>query len=98
MHDWHMLVHYPKVYSLRIFAVFSVVISISGSVKYSEATHRPFSEPERARERESERGGHQKSIKSKKDCETWKEGNHTCPHSTSFEYTSFKSEVSIFKR
>lgn len=33
------------VYSLRIFAVFSVVISISGSVKYSEATHLPFSEP-----------------------------------------------------
>lgn len=34
-------------YSLRIFAVFSVVISISGSVKYSDATHRPFSDPVR---------------------------------------------------
>lgn len=31
-------------YSLRMFAVFSVVISMSGSVKYSEATHRPFSD------------------------------------------------------
>lgn len=38
------------IYSLRIFAVFSVVISISGSVKYSEATHFPFSEPERETE------------------------------------------------
>lgn len=37
----------PSIYSLRIFAVFSVVISTSGSVKYSEATHFPFSEPER---------------------------------------------------
>lgn len=33
-------------YSLRMFAVFSVVISISGSVKYSDATHLPFSDPE----------------------------------------------------
>lgn len=32
-------------YSLRMFAVFSVVISISGSVKYSDATHLPFSDP-----------------------------------------------------
>lgn len=32
-------------HSLRMFAVFSVVISISGSVKYSEATHLPFSDP-----------------------------------------------------
>lgn len=39
-----------SMYSLRIFAVFSVVISISGSVKYSEATHFPFSEPERETE------------------------------------------------
>lgn len=38
-------------HSLRIFAVFSVVISISGSVKYSEATHRPFSEPTTVSER-----------------------------------------------
>lgn len=37
---------------LRMLAVFSVVISISGSVKYSEATHLPFSGPERRRERE----------------------------------------------
>lgn len=28
-----------------MFAVFSVVISISGSVKYSDATHLPFSDP-----------------------------------------------------
>ena len=50
---------------LRIFAVFSVVISISGSVKYSDATHLPFSGPEketetdqkkRERERDSKRG------------------------------------------
>lgn len=33
--------------SLRMFAVFSVVISISGSVKYSDATHLPFSDPAR---------------------------------------------------
>lgn len=32
-------------HSLRMFAVFSVVISISGSVKYSDATHLPFSDP-----------------------------------------------------
>lgn len=31
---------------LRMLAVFSVVISISGSVKYSDATHLPFSGPE----------------------------------------------------
>lgn len=30
-----------------MFAVFSVVSSISGSVKYSDATHLPFSDPER---------------------------------------------------
>lgn len=35
-----------------MLAVFSVVISISGSVKYSDATHLPFSGPERERERE----------------------------------------------
>ena len=34
-----------------MLAVFSVVISISGSVKYSDATHLPFSGPERERER-----------------------------------------------
>lgn len=39
---------------LSMLAVFSVVISISGSVKYSEATHLPFSGPERRRERENE--------------------------------------------
>lgn len=32
---------------LSMLAVFSVVISISGSVKYSDATHLPFSGPER---------------------------------------------------
>lgn len=37
---------------LSMLAVFSVVISISGSVKYSDATHRPFSGPEREKERE----------------------------------------------
>ena len=31
---------------LSMLAVFSVVISISGSVKYSDATHLPFSGPE----------------------------------------------------
>lgn len=30
---------------LSMLAVFSVVISISGSVKYSDATHLPFSDP-----------------------------------------------------
>ena len=40
---------------LRMLAVFSVVISISGSVKYSDATHLPFSGPEREREREKEK-------------------------------------------
>lgn len=40
---------------LSIFAVFSVVISISGSVKYSDATHLPFSGPETKRERARER-------------------------------------------
>lgn len=30
-----------------MFAVFSVVSSMSGSVKYSDATHLPFSDPER---------------------------------------------------
>lgn len=34
-------------YSLRMFAVFSVVISTSGSLKYSDATHLPFSDPDR---------------------------------------------------
>lgn len=32
-----------------MLAVFSVVISISGSVKYSDATHLPFSGPKRGR-------------------------------------------------
>lgn len=41
--------------SLSILAVFSVVISISGSVKYSDATHLPFSGPERERERKGKR-------------------------------------------
>lgn len=39
---------------LRMLAVFSVVISISGSVKYSDATHLPFSGPERERKMEQE--------------------------------------------
>lgn len=34
-----------NVYLLRMFAVFSVVISMSGSVKYSADTHLPFSDP-----------------------------------------------------
>lgn len=38
---------------LSMLAVFSVVISTSGSVKYSDATQRPFSGPERERERQS---------------------------------------------
>lgn len=37
-----------------MFAVFSVVISISGSVKYSDATHLPFSDP--IRKHKGERG------------------------------------------
>lgn len=37
--------------SLRMFAVFSVVISISGSVKYSDATHFPFSDPKKHQEK-----------------------------------------------
>lgn len=43
---------------LSILAVFSVVISISGSVKYSDATHLPFSGPEieGETERETDRG------------------------------------------
>lgn len=40
---------------LSILAVFSVVISISGSVKYSDATHLPFSGPEIERETERKR-------------------------------------------
>lgn len=40
---------------LSILAVFSVVISISGSVKYSAATHLPFSGPETESERKSNR-------------------------------------------
>lgn len=40
-----------------MLAVFSVVISISGSVKYSDATHLPFSGPEIERETERERQG-----------------------------------------
>lgn len=44
-----------KCYLLRMLAVFSVVISISGSVKYSDATHLPFSGPERERETERRR-------------------------------------------
>jgi len=35
--------------------VFSVVISISGSVKYSDATHLPFSGPEIEKETERKR-------------------------------------------
>lgn len=35
--------------------MFSVVISISGSVKYSDATHLPFSGPERETERRRRR-------------------------------------------
>lgn len=31
--------------------MFSVVISISGSVKYSDATHRPFSDPAKREEK-----------------------------------------------
>lgn len=42
---------------LSMLAVFSVVISISGSVKYSDATHLPFSDP----------GGERKKWKRKKD-------------------------------
>lgn len=40
---------------LSMLAVFSVVISISGSVKYSDATHLPFSGP----------GGERKKVKKK---------------------------------
>jgi len=50
--------------SLRMLAVFSVVISISGSVKYSDATHRPFSGPEREREGERERERERERIQS----------------------------------
>lgn len=45
-------------YLLRIFAVFSVVISISGSVKYSDATHLPFSAPERKHRHRHTGGGY----------------------------------------
>lgn len=41
---------------LSMLAVFSVVISISGSVKYSDATHLPFSGPEREKEKERREG------------------------------------------
>lgn len=40
---------------LSMLAVFSVVISISGSVKYSDATHLPFSGPEREESEQSEK-------------------------------------------
>lgn len=42
-------------YSLRMFAVFSVVISTSGSLKYSDATHLPFSDPDRKHTHTQER-------------------------------------------
>lgn len=44
-----------------MLAVFSVVISISGSVKYSDATHLPFSGPERERRRSE---GRKRSVTS----------------------------------
>lgn len=49
--QWNIFMHEISVCMwdfclLRMLAVFSVVISISGSVKYSDATHLPFSGPE----------------------------------------------------
>lgn len=44
-----------------MLAVFSVVSSMSGSVKYSDATHLPFSDPER---KKKARKGTQKMEKS----------------------------------
>lgn len=45
-----------------MLAVFSVVISISGSVKYSDATHLPFSGPEREMEKRRRRRSEGREI------------------------------------